>query len=215
VGWFWKFLHVSHHCFNCSFCNVLFPPEVQKELILAASSTAFWHENGVETVIKNQFFYEKSIFIICYSLSIHFIASAEQKHSQLFLSIRTRSKSLGWCRYYIQTFFSGNNAGEFIGYFWNRGFRLTGLYEIHGDFADAQGLKWYVGPGAHLGFYDYYDHHNNHIDGTYIGIDGVLGLDYKFNGAPINISIDWQPSFEFGDYVGFSHYGGLGIRYTF
>ena len=38
--------------------------------------------------------------------------------------------------------------------FWNRGFRLTGLYEIHGDFADAQGLKWYVGPGAHIGFYD-------------------------------------------------------------
>jgi hypothetical protein len=37
-----------------------------------------------------------------------------------------------------------------------------------------------------------------------IGIDGVLGLDYKFNGAPINVSIDWQPSFEFGDYVGFS-----------
>ena len=71
-----------------------------------------------------------------------------------------------------------------------------------------------VGPGAHVGFYDYYDH-DNHVDGTFIGIDGVLGLDYKFNGAPINVSIDWQPSFEFGDYVGFSHYGGIGIRYTF
>jgi hypothetical protein len=49
-------------------------------------------------------------------------------------------------------FFQGNNAGEFIGFFWNHGFRLTGLYEIHGDFADAQGLKWYVGPGAILVF---------------------------------------------------------------
>ena len=75
-------------------------------------------------------------------------------------------------------------------------------------------MKWYVGPGAHVGFYDYYDH-NNHVDGTFFGIDGVLGLDYKFNGAPINVSIDWQPSFEFGDYVGFAHYGGIGIRYTF
>jgi hypothetical protein len=112
-------------------------------------------------------------------------------------------------------FFNGNNAGEFIGYFWNRGFRFTGLYEIHGNFADAEGLKWYVGPGAHIGFYDYYDH-NYHVDGTFFGIDGVLGLDYKFNGAPINLSIDWQPSFEFGDYVGFTgNWGGLGIRYTF
>ena len=112
-------------------------------------------------------------------------------------------------------FFSGNNAGELIGYFWNRGFRLTGLYEIHGNFPDAAGLKWYVGPGAHIGFYDYYKN-NNHIDGTIIGVDGVLGLDYKFKGAPINMSIDWQPSFEFGDYVGFvGNWGGLGIRYTF
>ncbi len=115
----------------------------------------------------------------------------------------------------LKHFFNGNNAGAFIGYFWNRGFRFTGLYEIHGNFADAQGLKWYVGPGAHIGFYDYYDH-NYHVDGTFFGIDGVLGLDYKFNGAPINMSIDWQPSFEFGDYVGFvGNWGGLGIRYTF
>ena len=115
----------------------------------------------------------------------------------------------------LKHFFSGNNAGELIGYFWNRGVRVTGLYEIHGDINGAQGLKWYVGPGAHIGFYDYYNR-NNHIDGTFFGIDGVLGLDYKFNGAPINMSIDWQPSFEFGDYVGFvGNWGGLAIRYTF
>jgi hypothetical protein len=42
-------------------------------------------------------------------------------------------------------FFKGNNAGELIGYFWNRGFRITGLYEIHGNFEDAPGLKWYIG----------------------------------------------------------------------
>jgi hypothetical protein len=115
----------------------------------------------------------------------------------------------------LKHFWSSKNAGELIGYFWNRGFRLTGLYEIHGDIESATGLKWYVGPGAHIGFYDYYNR-NNHIDGTYLGIDGVLGLDYKFNGAPINISIDWQPSFEFGDFVGFvGNWGGLGVRYTF
>jgi hypothetical protein len=115
----------------------------------------------------------------------------------------------------LKHFFSGNNAGELIGYFWNRGVRLTGLYEIHGNFNGAPGLRWYIGPGAHIGFYDYYNH-NNHIDGTYFGVDGVLGLDYKFSGAPINLSVDWQPSFEFGDYMGFvGNWGGIAIRYTF
>ena len=115
----------------------------------------------------------------------------------------------------LKHFFNEKNAGELIGYFWNRGFRITGLYEIHGDISGASGLKWYIGPGAHIGFYDYYNR-NNRIDGTYFGIDGVLGLDYKFKGAPINMSVDWQPSFEFADELGFiGGWGGLAIRYTF
>ena len=108
-------------------------------------------------------------------------------------------------------FLTDNNALELIGYFWGHGMRITGLYEIHGPITGATGLQWYIGPGAHVGFYN-----TKHGDGTYIGIDGVLGLDYKFRGAPINMSLDWQPSFEFGDGRGFvGSWGGLGIRYTF
>ncbi len=112
----------------------------------------------------------------------------------------------------LKHFFNGgNNAGELIGYFWSRGARFTGLYEIHGDISGAPGLKWYIGPGAHIGFYN-----TKYGDGVFAGIDGVLGLDYKFSGAPINISLDWQPSFEFGEDRGFyGNWGGLGIRYTF
>jgi hypothetical protein len=108
-------------------------------------------------------------------------------------------------------FVTDKNALEFIGYFWSRGTRITGLYEIHGPINGATGLQWYIGPGAHVGFYN-----TKYGDGAFIGIDGVLGLDYKFKGAPINISLDWQPSFEFGDNRGFvGSWGGLGIRYTF
>jgi len=119
----------------------------------------------------------------------------------------------------LKHFFNGNNAGELIGYFWQHGFRLTGLYEIHGPISGAPGLKWYIGPGLHIGTYN--DHHRHGDDWHYhshasVGIDGVLGLDYKFNHAPINLSIDWQPSFEFADGHGFvGSWGGLGIRYTF
>lgn len=108
-------------------------------------------------------------------------------------------------------FVNGNNALELVGYFWSQGMRITGLYEIHGPVSGANGLQWYIGPGAHIGFYN-----SKNGDGNFAGIDGVLGLDYKFNGAPINISLDWQPSFEFGNNRGFvGSWGGLGIRYTF
>jgi hypothetical protein len=115
--------------------------------------------------------------------------------------------------------FFDKNAGELIAYFYGHGFRLTGLYEIHGPISGAQGLKWYIGPGAHIGFYDgHHGHDHDHFDDhshTHIGIDGVIGLDYKFRGAPINVSIDWQPAFEFGDGGFYGNWGGLGIRYTF
>lgn len=119
----------------------------------------------------------------------------------------------------LKHFFNQKHAGELIAYFWSHGLRFTGLYEIHGDISGAPGLKWYIGPGAHIGFYD--DHHRHHggwHDHSHvsIGIDGVIGLDYKFNGAPINISLDWQPSIEFTHDHGFNgSWGGLGIRYTF
>ena len=111
----------------------------------------------------------------------------------------------------LKHFFNERNAGELIAYFWRRGVRFTGLYEIHGDINGAQGLKWYIGPGAHIGSYG-----REYGDGVFIGLDGVVGLDYKFNGAPINVSLDWQPSIEFGTDRGFvGSWGGLGIRYTF
>lgn len=117
----------------------------------------------------------------------------------------------------VKHFIKSDAALEGLAYFYNHGFRVTGLYEFHGDINGAPGLKWYVGPGAHIGFYN--DRWNrlypNEDASVAIGIDGVLGLDYKFNGAPINISLDWQPSFNI---VGRSYFeggwGGLGIRYT-
>lgn len=111
----------------------------------------------------------------------------------------------------LKHFVNNQAALEGLGYFWDRGFRITGLYEIHGDINGAPGLKWYVGPGAHVGFYN-----NKYGGGSSFGVDGVLGLDYKINPAPINLSIDWQPSFEFGDGRGFTgNWGGFAIRYTF
>lgn len=112
----------------------------------------------------------------------------------------------------VKTFMKPNLAFEAIGYFWEKGTRITGLFEYHYSLVPSGRLKWYIGPGAHVGFYkqDFFN------GGTSVGIDGVIGLDYKFPGIPINVSLDWQPSYEFGDYEGFSgNWGGVGLRLAF
>lgn len=114
--------------------------------------------------------------------------------------------------------FTGRNAIEGLGYISSDGFRLTGLYEVHNNFADVEGLKWYIGGGGHIGIWsDYWrNKYPARADGAAIGVDGVLGLDYKIKGAPLNFSFDWQPSFNL---IGYNYFeggwGGLAIRYTF
>jgi hypothetical protein len=115
----------------------------------------------------------------------------------------------------VKHFVKQDAAIEGIGYFWKDGFRFTGLYEWHGDIRGAKGLKWYVGVGGHLDvFDDEYRDRGNPNENAALGLDGVLGLDYKFTGAPINVSLDWQPSVTF---IGatYSNIDWIGVSFRF
>lgn len=114
----------------------------------------------------------------------------------------------------VKHFLNDKSAVEGLLYSWGYGARITGLYEFHGDIKDVEGLKWYAGPGAHIQFW------KSAWKGAYgsvgIGIDGVVGLDYKFKDAPINVSVDWQPSYNVTGWSYFeAGFGGVAIRYAF
>src|SRR6185503_15865875 len=47
---------------------------------------------------------------------------------------------------------------------------------------------WFYGAGAYVGFEN---------GDTYLGPTGIIGLDYKFTNAPINLSLDWKPELDF------------------
>ncbi len=91
-------------------------------------------------------------------------------------------------------------------------FQVTGLYEIYNPINGAEGLNWFYGGGATIGSVK-----AKGFDGdVYLGVNGVLGLDYKFNGAPINLSLDWIPTLRLTPNTNFySGDVGLGVRFTF
>lgn len=80
-------------------------------------------------------------------------------------------------------FVTERSAVEGIVSFGSR-FGMGGLLEIHKPFNNIPQLKWMYGAGAFLGFED---------KNTYLGPTGILGLDYKFENVPINLSLDWKP----------------------
>ncbi|HYE53265.1 MAG TPA: hypothetical protein VD996_00425, partial [Chitinophagaceae bacterium] len=65
-------------------------------------------------------------------------------------------------------------------------FGLGGLYELHKP-TTVTGLNWFYGGGAYVGF---------ESGDTYLGPTGIIGLDYKFPGIPLNLSLDWKPELD-------------------
>lgn len=149
---------------------------------------------------------KKQIFILSLLLSLAvFNAGAQDYTTAAGLKFYPGAFSL-------KHFVTSNAAIEGMASFWNYGARFTALYEIHKPIPGADGLCWYYGPGVHLSMF------KSKYGGISPGIDGVIGLDFKFRNAPINVSMDWQPSIELGDYYNdmfVGGWGGLGLRYTF
>ncbi len=117
-----------------------------------------------------------------------------------------------------KTVITANSELEALLYTWKYGDRVTTLYEIYGNIKSMEGLHYYYGPGAHLGFWNkkWIKTYPTRHTGSAVGVDGVVGLDYQLNNAPINISLDWQPSYNFISYNYFEGgWGGIAIRYQF
>ena len=64
-------------------------------------------------------------------------------------------------------------------------FGLGALIESHRPFKPA-GFGWFFGGGVYAGF----------DSDTYVGPMGIIGLDYKFQNIPLNLSIDWKPELD-------------------
>ncbi|QXV65373.1 hypothetical protein FPZ42_15570 [Mucilaginibacter achroorhodeus] len=131
--------------------------------------------------------------------------------------------------------FGGYENGPSVKYFLNEGTAIegvigirshgvvfSGLYELHQQAFNTAGLKFYYGFGAHLGSVgsgvykrfggDDQVYNDSHI---LLGADGVLGLEYKIEQAPIAISLDLNPRVELATGPFFDVAPGLGVKYTF
>jgi hypothetical protein len=99
------------------------------------------------------------------------------------------------------------------------GIILTGLYEHHFPLG-PENLNVFVGGGAHIGFYNYNSRWGNrwgpYDGGAFLGLDGIVGLEYTIPTVPLNFTLDYKPAFNFAGYVGFwGDSGALSIRYAF
>jgi len=87
----------------------------------------------------------------------------------------------------IKYFMNDRDAIEGLASFGPTRFGIGGLYERHLLIGNTPGFKWFYGGGGYVGFQS---------GNAYVGPTGVVGLDYKFQNAPINLSLDWKPELD-------------------
>lgn len=99
-------------------------------------------------------------------------------------------------------------------------FRLVGLYEYHKILKND--LTWFYGFGGSIGSYTY----KSFTDGSgnfhdkkselALSIDGIIGLGYTIPNAPLSLSLDVKPYFDFTQESGINFFNpAFSIRYTF
>ncbi len=97
---------------------------------------------------------------------------------------------------------------------------ISGLYEIHSDVPNIEGLKLFYGPGGHLNIYTskrrctIWECKEN-PGALGLGVDGIIGAEYKLPNISFTLTLDIKPSIEAttsGKF--FFDFGiGLSIRY--
>jgi len=122
----------------------------------------------------------------------------------------------------VKYFNSSDVSYEGVLGFRDHGVVVTGLYELNQEAFNVPELKFYYGFGAHIGaegrgVYDRFDGSNEYYDSGHLllGLDGVIGLEYKIPQSPIAISLDLNPRIELASGPYFDLAPGLGLKYTF
>jgi hypothetical protein len=140
-------------------------------------------------------------------IGIFSVASLQAQDYKLGLGIRfsdaspTLSNSIS-----VKYFFTEKSAVDALISYGGSRFGIGGLYEIHTPLNATPGLKWYYGAGGYVGFQDH---------STYLGPTGAIGLDYKFQNIPLNLSLDWKPELDIIPKINFVPDAfGLTARFT-
>jgi hypothetical protein len=100
---------------------------------------------------------------------------------------------------------------SFSGYRW---VSLSAAGLKHKPLDVLDGLNWYYGAGLSVYFWRFET--VSTFSSSSLGLQGYVGLDYTFKKTPINITLDWTPTFFINGYTSGlgTRFGGLGIRYT-
>lgn len=109
-----------------------------------------------------------------------------------------------------KTALTGTSAAQFQAAFGDNWISLGGDWQYEKAIQGAEGLSWYAGVGAQLGFLT-----SKHIDDkVFIGVRPQVGLEFKIPTLPLGLHLDYKPYLGLNNGSGFNGDGfTFGVKY--
>lgn len=157
---------------------------------------------------------KKSIFLFMFFVFMAFVHETKAQYNT-GIGIRTGTGH----GLTVKQFINETMAVEGLLYSRWGGLIVTGLFEVHNNIREVRGLDWYFGGGAHYGTWNAENRNtpwgDNRTSSSEFGLDAIIGLDYKFYNAPVNVSLDWKPAYSFGESGLWEDEIGISVRFAF
>jgi hypothetical protein len=157
----------------------------------------------------------RNLLVVMYLLANSFVAFNQQY--AVAIGIKGGRHYNGGASLSLKHFVKSNGAFE-----WNLGggkndLWLQGLFEM--NYPLKKGVEWYWGLGADVGtwrngFQFFSKPNQSYYSGVWTGVEGVIGWEYTFKQAPINLAMDIGPTFRMYPYFGATICGGMALRYA-
>jgi hypothetical protein len=159
---------------------------------------------------------KKPILLLLLTVSILSIHSAQAQDYKTALGVRlSSSNAMVNNSVSIKHFLSEKMAIEGLLSFGDP-LAIGALVELHKPLA-SEGLSYFYGGGGYISFVKKVNPTTLKTSSDpNIGAMGVVGLDYKFNNIPLNISLDWKPELNIVSDINFEPAAiGFTARFTF
>lgn len=158
----------------------------------------------------------KKILVVVLLASAAFINTASAQDYKTALGVRLSSaNAMQNNSVSFKQFITDKSAIEVLFTFGDP-LALGALFELHKPL-QAAGLSYFYGGGGYIAFVKNLNvSTQKETTNANFGAQGVIGLDYKFNNIPLNISLDWKPELNLVDDINFEPAAiGFTARFTF
>ncbi len=145
----------------------------------------------------------KKQFLLLAILTISTTTFAQNYSSAIGLKFSSNS-GLGGSAITYKHFIKPNTAIEALVSF-SDPIAIGALYQVYKNLGQTNSLQWYYGGGGYFAFSK---------PKVGLGATGVIGIDYKFDNVPINLSLDFKPELRILPTAGLDfNTFGFAIRY--